>query len=55
MLLEGQVIFYIGDEHKTLKAGDLFRIPGGVPHKVVVLDQPAKAIDIFCPVREEYR
>jgi quercetin dioxygenase-like cupin family protein len=55
MLLEGQVIFYIGDEHKTLKAGDLFRIPGGVRHKVVVLDQPAKAIDIFCPVREEYR
>jgi quercetin dioxygenase-like cupin family protein len=55
MLLQGEVIFYIGDEHKRLKAGDLFRIPGNIPHKVVVLDKPAKAIDIFHPIREEYR
>jgi quercetin dioxygenase-like cupin family protein len=55
MLLEGKAIFYIGDEQKTLQAGDLYRIPGGVTHRVVVLDQPARALDIFCPVREEYR
>jgi quercetin dioxygenase-like cupin family protein len=55
MILEGQVIFFIGDEQRTLEAGDVYRIPGDVRHKVIVLDQPAKAIDIFCPVREEYR
>ena len=55
MLLSGQATFYIGDEQKTLKAGDFYRIPGHVRHKVIVLDQPTKAIDIFCPVREEYR
>ena len=55
MLLEGKVLFSIGDERKTLQAGDLWRIPGGVKHKVVVLDQPARAIDIFYPVRDEYR
>ena len=38
-----------------VKAGDLYRIPGHVRHKVVVFDKPAKAIDIFCPVRDEYR
>jgi quercetin dioxygenase-like cupin family protein len=55
MLLEGQATFFIGDEQKTLGAGDMYRIPGNVRHKVVVLDQPARALDIFCPVREEYR
>jgi quercetin dioxygenase-like cupin family protein len=55
MLLEGRAIFYIGDEQKTLQAGDFYRIPGGVRHRVVVLDGPARALDIFYPVREEYR
>jgi len=55
MVIEGRAIFFIGDEQKTLGPGDFYRIPGNVKHKVVVLDQPAKALDIFCPVREEYR
>jgi quercetin dioxygenase-like cupin family protein len=55
MVLAGQATFFIGREQKTLGPGDLYRIPGNVPHKVVVLDQPARALDIFCPIREEYR
>ncbi len=54
MLLSGKVVFHIGDEQKTLEPGDMWRIPGNVRHKVVCLDQPARAIDIFCPIREEY-
>ena len=54
ILLAGRVEFTIGDETKTLQPGDLWRIPGGVRHKVVVLDGPAKALDIFMPVREDY-
>ena len=55
MVLEGRLIFHIGDEQRTLGPGDLFRIPSNVRHKVITLDQPAKVIDVFCPVREEYR
>ena len=55
MLLQGRAVFHIGDEQKTLQAGDFYRIPGNVRHKVVVLDEPARALDIFFPVREEYR
>jgi quercetin dioxygenase-like cupin family protein len=55
MLLRGKAIFFIGGEQKTLQAGDLFRIPGGVPHKVVILEEPTRAVDFFYPVREEYR
>jgi quercetin dioxygenase-like cupin family protein len=55
IVLEGRAIFFIGSEQKTLQPGDLFRIPGHVRHKVIALDQPVRALDIFYPVREEYR
>jgi quercetin dioxygenase-like cupin family protein len=55
IVLEGQVIFTIGGEAKTLSPGDLFRIPGNVRHKVVTLERPAKVLDVFCPIREDYR
>jgi len=55
MLLEGRAIFFIGGEQKTLQAGDVYRIPGNVRHKVITLELPARALDVFCPVREEYR
>ncbi len=55
MVLEGRAVFFIGGEEKTLGPGDLYRIPGNVRHKVVVLDQGARALDVFHPVREEYR
>lgn len=55
MVLSGRAIFHIGGEEKTLGAGDMYRIPGNTPHKVIALDQPVRALDIFTPVREEYR
>ena len=55
MLLQGRAVFTIGGEQKTLAAGNLYRIPGNVRHKVVVLDEPTRALDIFYPVREDYR
>jgi quercetin dioxygenase-like cupin family protein len=55
MVLEGRALFRIGGEEKVLTAGDLYRIPGGVPHQVRNLDAPARALDIFYPVREDYR
>lgn len=55
IVVYGKAIFYIGDEHKTLGPGDLYRIPGNVRHRVVALDEPVRALDIFYPVREDYR
>jgi len=54
LMLQGRAIFIIGGEQKTLKAGDLFRIPGNVKHKVIALDEPVKALDVFYPIREDY-
>jgi quercetin dioxygenase-like cupin family protein len=54
MVLQGRLVFTIGGETQTLGPGDLYRIPGGVRHKVVALDEPARALDIFNPIRTEY-
>ena len=55
MLLEGRARFIIGGEEKVLAKGDMWRIPGNVAHRVIALDEPVKAIDIFYPIREDYR
>jgi quercetin dioxygenase-like cupin family protein len=55
MVLKGRAVFFIGGEQRTLGPGDIFRIPGGVPHRVVALDEPVQALDIFYPIREGYR
>jgi quercetin dioxygenase-like cupin family protein len=55
MVLSGVALFEIGDEKKELRAGEFFRIPGNVRHRVSPIGGPVKALDVFYPIREEYR
>ena len=55
MVLRGTARFDIGDESKELKAGEFFRIPGGVKHRVTPIGGPVQALDVFYPIRDEYR
>lgn len=55
MVIEGQARFFVGEEQEVLSAGDMYRIPGGVEHRVVALDEPVRALDCFYPIREEYQ
>jgi quercetin dioxygenase-like cupin family protein len=55
MVLEGKAVFYIGTEQKVMHKGDMYLIPGNVKHRVVALDEGLKALDIFYPIREDYR
>lgn len=54
LLVSGRLEFTIGGQTRILESGDLWRIPGGVPHRVVALDGPAVALDVFHPIREDY-
>lgn len=54
ILIEGEMTFTIGEETRELKKGEMWRIPGNVPHTVTAGPNGALAIDIFHPVREEY-
>lgn len=53
--LRGKARFTIGGVERIIEPGQWYRIPGNVLHKVEVLEEPAQALDVFSPPREEYR
>jgi quercetin dioxygenase-like cupin family protein len=56
MMISGRAEFTIGGITRILGPGDIWRIPGNVVHRVRTLDDgPAVALDVFHPVREDYR
>ncbi|HEX4130731.1 MAG TPA: cupin domain-containing protein [Pirellulales bacterium] len=55
MMLEGSGQFDIGDQSRLVKAGEMWRIPGGTPHRIVAGDKGLRALDVFHPIREDYR
>lgn len=55
LLLSGELKFIIGGEERVLRPGEMWRIPGGVPHSAIAGDQPVRALDVFYPIREDYR
>ncbi len=50
----GGMEFTLGDETRTLQAGDGVCCPPDAPHRAVVLDAPTLAIDAWYPLREDY-
>ena len=55
LLLQGELQFTIGGEVYRVRPGEMWRIPGGVEHGCVAGDEPVRALDVFHPVREDYR
>lgn len=53
-VLEGRCHFFIGGEDKILGVGDWYRAPGNTKHRVVALEF-SRVLDIFYPIREDYR
>lgn len=55
IVIKGELEFTIGGQVKLLRTGDVYTIPGNVLHSVRVGITPARVVDIFSPVREEYK
>jgi quercetin dioxygenase-like cupin family protein len=55
IVLEGEIEFTVHLETKVLKPYEIYVIPGDVPHAAKTFDHPVKVMDIFSPVREEYK
>jgi len=53
-VLEGSYELTVGGETHVLSAGDVLVIPGGTPHSGRA-HTDARILDVFSPVREEYR
>ena len=51
---EGKLIFFMGDEKKSLSQGDIVTIPSGIPHCIQTLSDRVVLIDSFSPVRKDF-
>lgn len=54
MVVAGHARFIVGEEERVLGPGDMYFIPGDVPHRVIALEDGCKALDVFHPIREDY-
>ena len=55
MVTEGKLEMDVGGELKVLGPGEVYIIPGGVEHWVKAGNSTTKVLDIFSPVREEFK
>ena len=55
MMLEGELEMDIAGQTKVLVLGDVYIIPGNVEHWARSGDSPVRVLDIFSPVREEFK
>ena len=55
-ILQGRVRFHLGDETFEAGPGSLIRIPPDVVHYAEPIgDEPALNLDVFSPIRDDYR
>ncbi|MEN8262135.1 MAG: cupin domain-containing protein [Nitrospirota bacterium] len=53
-VIEGEIEFTLESETKILKAGDGVVIMPNQEHSAKILSKPAKAIDAWYPIKEDY-
>ena len=54
-MVAGEAEFVIAGKSHTVRPGQMWRLPSGVPHKVTAGAEPVRAVDVFYPVREDMR
>jgi quercetin dioxygenase-like cupin family protein len=54
MVIQGSVVFRVGDETRTLEPGGIWRIPSNTPHMVTGGERGAVVVDIFSPPRDDW-
>jgi quercetin dioxygenase-like cupin family protein len=55
MVLAGSLRFRVADETRELGPGDTWSIPADVPHDVETGPDGAVVLDVFAPVREDWK
>ncbi len=55
LILEGRLEFTLDQETRILNAGEGVTIPSNTPHSARSLDGPARVLDAWHPVREDYK
>ena len=55
VVLHGTLTFKIGDEMRELRVGETYEIPGNLPHEATAGPEGAVVIDVFSPIRADWR
>lgn len=55
IMIEGHLELTLGEETRLLGPGDAYTIPPHLPHGAKTLDDGCVVLDIFTPVRDDYR
>ena len=55
VVVSGGFTLTIAGETRTLKPGDSYIVPGNIEHGATVGEQGARVMEVFAPVREEYK
>ena len=53
VVLEGEFEFWVADDVRTLRRGDIVRVPAWVPHGARTRESRCLELDIFCPPRSQ--
>lgn len=53
-MVEGEAEFLIEGQSYQVRAGQMWRLPGGVYHQVKVGNQPMRVVEVFHPIREDF-
>jgi quercetin dioxygenase-like cupin family protein len=54
-VIAGSIVMRIGTEERELNAGDTYNIPSDVSHDAVAGPDGATVVDVFVPVREDWK
>ncbi|MFN3190602.1 MAG: cupin domain-containing protein [Aureliella sp.] len=53
-VIEGKLRLVIDGDEQILRPGQMYLIPGDVPHSASGVDGAVRVLDVFAPVREDY-
>jgi quercetin dioxygenase-like cupin family protein len=55
LVLEGELVFTAEGRERVLGPGDAFQVTSGVEHSAIAGPDGCRLLDVFSPVREDYR
>jgi quercetin dioxygenase-like cupin family protein len=55
LVIDGALVLAIDGVEHRLRPGDGYQIPGGTEHAAWTEAEPCRVLDVFQPVREDYR
>jgi quercetin dioxygenase-like cupin family protein len=55
VVLTGELTLIVAGEPLVLHTGDMYLVPGNVPHSAIAGPEGFTAAEVFCPVREDLK